>query len=115
MTGSGRGGTGHREYRRNRAVMLAATDLCGICGHGGALTADHIVPDRAWPRDRATGRRLPGFDSLANLRPAHGSMGGRQPNNPCPTCGRMCNQSRGDRPDRRPQSRDWFPDGIPHR
>jgi hypothetical protein len=40
-------------------------------------------------------------------------MGGLQPDNPCPVCGRLCNQSRGNRPDAPTQSRDWFPRGIP--
>jgi hypothetical protein len=96
MTGSGRGGTGARPYRRNRALLLAtAPDVCGICGHGGTLTADHIIPARLWPRG-PDGRPMKGLDDLSNLRRAHGTMGaGRDRLNRCPTCGRLCNQSRG--------------------
>jgi hypothetical protein len=89
---------------------LAATDLCGICHHYGSRTADHIVSDRDWPR-LAGGKRAPGFDDLINLQPAHGTMGSgvNRVHNPCPVCGRLCNQSKGARtpPPRRPQSRNW--------
>ena len=104
---SGRSGTGNAVYRRNRALLLALTDVCGICGHPGSMTADHIIPPARWPRG------VTGLDDITNLRPAHGTMGRTGPHNPCPTCGRLCNQSRGNRATRRPSSRDWFPDGIP--
>lgn len=110
---SGRGGTGAWRYRKNREKLLRESDVCWLCGHGGAQTADHVVVDRDWPRGD-DGRRLPGFDELENLRPAHGSMGNKAPPNYCPTCGRLCNQSRGDRAPgyrratpARPQSRQW--------
>lgn len=108
---SGRGGTGNYRYRRNRGILLATTDRCGICGHPGSKTADHIIDDKHWPRD-AFGKRLPGFDELPNLQPAHGTL---QPGkvNRCPICGRLCNQSRGAREQRRPQTRDWFRVGRP--
>lgn len=114
---SGRGDTGNRRYRTNRAILLSQNQTCGICGHGPAegapaLTADHIVPAKLWPRD-AAGRPLPGLHELTNLRPAHGTLGGGQPDNPCNFCGRYCNQSRGARVAARPASRDWFPQGIP--
>ena len=112
---SGRGGTGNRRYRRNRAVLLAASDVCALCGHPGAQTADHIVSAPAWPRG-ADGKRLPGFDELANLQPAHGSMGaGRdRVQNRCPTCGQLCNQSKGDgrRRQVRQSTRDWYARGA---
>jgi hypothetical protein len=105
---SGRAGTGNAHYRRNRGIVLGQSDRCGLCGHRGARTADHIISDRLWPRDRA-GKRLPGFDELTNLQPAHGTMEpGRL--NPCPTCGQLCNQVKGARVRRRPQTRNWFPD-----
>lgn len=114
MSGSGRSGTGNRRYRTNVAVMLASNDQCGICGHGGSLTGDHIVPAKLWPRG-ADGKPMPGLDDLTNLRPAHGTMGnGRgRVHNPCPTCGRLCNQSRGARATGRPQTQTWFPGGVP--
>lgn len=94
---SGRSGTGHRTYRTNRAAMLAEPggDICAICGHGGATTADHIITYKQWPRDEY-GKMLPGFNARANLRPAHGTMGNNQPPNRCPICKKLCNQSRGD-------------------
>lgn len=110
MTGSGRGGTGNAVYRRNRAILLATTDICRICGHPGAQTADHIVPARFWPRDGA-GKLLPGLDDLSNLGPAHGTMGAGRTvvQNRCPVCGRLCNQSRGTgRAGGRPQTRKWL-------
>lgn len=85
-----------REYARNRARLLATTDLCMLCGHPGATTADHIVPWRAWPR-MENGKLRPGFNSMGNLQAAHGTMGSgpdRQ-HNRCPTCNRLCNQSKG--------------------
>src|SRR5262249_7169485 len=30
-------------YRRNRAAVLASSDVCHLCGLGGADTADHLV------------------------------------------------------------------------
>lgn len=109
---SGRSGTGAYTYRKNRAILLAQNDVCWLCGHPGAQTADHVVVDRDWPRHEVTGKRLPGFDALDNLRPAHGTMGNAAPPNRCLTCGRLCNQSRGDRAPGyvtvlRPQSREW--------
>ena len=97
---SGRSGTGARPYRRNRAVMLAESpDVCGICGHSGTLTADHIIPARLWPRG-PDGRHLPGLNDRANLQRAHGTMGaGRaRVQNRCPICNRLCNQSKGGGP-----------------
>ena len=114
MSGSGRSGTGNRRYRTNRAILLAQNDICGICGHPGALTADHIIPAKLWPRG-ADGKPMPGLNELSNLRPAHGSTGagrGRAVNY-CNFCGRACNQSRGARSTGQPRSRDWFPNGIP--
>lgn len=103
MTGSGRTGTGDWVYRKNRAQILAASDLCWICGHHGARTCDHIIPPKLWPPG------VPGVHGLGNLAPAHGTMGAGKAkvHNPCPTCGRMCNQSKGDRVASRPQSRNW--------
>lgn len=109
MTPSGRSGTGARPYRRNRAAMLAVDDLCRICGHSGAKTADHIIPERLWPRG-ADGKPLPGLDAPGNLQPAHGTLGaGRGRQNRCPTCGRLCNQSRGARiAAPKPATRKWL-------
>jgi hypothetical protein len=113
MSPSGRGGTGNASYRRNRALLLAANETCALCGHGGARTADHIIPDRAWPRG-PDGKRLPGFDDLGNLQPAHGTSGAGRAvlHNRCPTCGKLCNQSKGDgrahRRPVRPQTRRWL-------
>ncbi len=114
MTGSGRAGTGAARYRRNRAILLSASDLCALCLHPGARTADHKIPDRLWPRD-ARGKRRPGFDELGNLQPAHGTMGGGRSrvHNRCPTCGKLCNQSKGDGRTRRgapprPSTREWL-------
>jgi 5-methylcytosine-specific restriction endonuclease McrA len=105
---------GGRPYRRNRAAVLAESDLCALCHHPGAETADHIVPDRLWPRDEH-GRRLPGFNDVDNLQPAHGTMGNVGPHNPCPTCRRLCNQVKGDGTrtgppptTAQPRSRSWY-------
>jgi 5-methylcytosine-specific restriction endonuclease McrA len=65
------------EHERNRALVLAQSRICWLCGHDGADQADDVVP-------KASGGR----STLANLRPAHGTE-------PCPTCGVRCNQRRG--------------------
>jgi len=107
---SGRSGT--PEFQRNRPLVLRASDICGLCGHGGARTVDHIIPKPRWPRD-LYGNLLPGFDGLHNLQPAHGTTGsdatrvGRH--NRCPTCGKLCNQSKGAlRTSVRVRSRNWL-------
>lgn len=64
-------------YRKNRTVLLAHSDVCALCGHTGATTADHRIP-----------LSRGGSHALSNLIPAHGTDG-------CPTCGRKCNQEKG--------------------
>lgn len=61
------GRTGNRRYRRNRAALLAKSDICWLCGKPGADTADHIVP-------YGDG----GSDDLSNLRPAHRSCNSKR-------------------------------------
>lgn len=97
------------EYRRNRRQLLATTDLCHLCGHHGARTADHKIAPREW---FARFGHYRGVDSLANLAPAHGTMGsGRNRlHNRCTQCGRLCNQSRKDRP-LTDLGRDWTTPG----
>jgi hypothetical protein len=117
MTGSGRSGTW--EFQQNRQLILAASDVCGLCGHHGARTVDHIIPKPQWPR-LADGRTLaPGFDGLRNLQPAHGSMGSdrtrKVQHNWCFACdpvnGRLCNQSKGGGQARVRTSRNWYTPG----
>lgn len=112
MSGSGRSGTW--EFQQNRRLVLAASDRCGLCGHNGARTVDHIVPKPDWPR-LADGQLAPGFDSLRNLQPAHGSMGSdrtrKAVHNRCPVCRRLCNQSKGSGRVRVRTSRDWYAPG----
>lgn len=95
-------------YRQARKVVLAESDICGICAHGGARTTDHIITLANWPKDE-NGRLLPGHDAKENLQPAHGTMGAgpNRVHNPCPVCGRLCNQNRGGKPIRHRHSRVW--------
>lgn len=86
-----------RAARKNAAQVLSQSDLCHLCGHYGARTADHIIPARDWPRG-PDGRHLPGLDDVSNLAPAHGTIGNTGQVNRCPDCGRVCNQSRGANP-----------------
>lgn len=77
-----------REYRRNRELVLAASQQCWICGHEGADTADHLISLRDWPEG------VPGFNDISNLAPAHGHAGCQY----CPLENgktRKCNFSRG--------------------
>lgn len=47
-------------WQKLRKAVLAESDVCHLCGGGGADSADHIVP-------KAAG----GTDDLSNLAPAH--------------------------------------------
>lgn len=65
MTQHERDGRVSASWRKLRAAILQATDVCWLCGKHGADTVDHIIP-------LAQG----GTNTLNNLRPAHGK---RQP------------------------------------
>ncbi|WP_432135159.1 HNH endonuclease [Streptomyces sp. bgisy154] len=69
------------EYRRLRARILAASDICIVCGHALADAVDHVIPVSKG------GAKL----DPDNLAPIHGVDG-------CPTCLRKCNSEKGDRP-----------------
>lgn len=69
------------EFRQMRARLLAASDVCIVCGHGASDTADHVIPVSKG------GARL----DPDNLAPIHGVAG-------CPVCLRKCNSEKGDRP-----------------
>ena len=53
-------GLGDPTYRRNRAAVLAASDICHLCGLPGADSVDHLIP-----------RSKGGDNSMSNLAPAH--------------------------------------------
>lgn len=90
-------------YRRNCALTLTTSDRCHLCGHPGAMTVDHIVSVKRW---RALYGTLQGVNDLSNLAPAHGTRG--RVLNACPTCGLVCNQSKGaGAPLPSPRSREW--------
>lgn len=69
------------EFRKIRARILTASDVCIVCGHGAATAIDHVTPVSA-----GGARRDP-----ANLAPIHGVHG-------CPVCLRKCNNEKGNRP-----------------
>jgi len=70
---------GGRAWRSKVALCLATFgDICHLCLHPGATSADHLLP-----------RQHGGTDALENLRPAHSDK------HPCPACGLKCNQVRG--------------------
>lgn len=82
-----KGRTG-RPWRRIRAQVLAASNICWLCGKPGATTVDHVVPVSKLPHDHPLVR------DPANLRPAHTS----------------CNSARGNRTTKGPTlptSRRW--------
>lgn len=82
-------------YRQARARILAESDVCIVCGHGAADAVDHIHPVSKG------GAKL----DPDNLAPIHGVDG-------CPTCGRKCNNEKGNRPLSQVTSlitsRDWY-------
>jgi 5-methylcytosine-specific restriction endonuclease McrA len=71
--------TNTRAQRRANKNILAASDVCHLCGHPGADAVDHKIP-------LARG----GTDTLDNKGPAHHDV-------PCPTCGHRCNREKGAR------------------
>lgn len=89
------------EFRQMRARLLAESDVCIVCGHGAADTADHVIPV-----SKGGARRDPD-----NLAPIHGVAG-------CPICLRKCNNEKGSRPlaevTQLVTSVDWFagPRGV---
>lgn len=89
------------EFRQMRARLLAHSDVCIMCGHAGSQAADHVIPVARG------GARL----DPDNLAPIHGTDG-------CPTCGRKCNNDKGDKLlseiQRLVTSVDWFagPDAV---
>jgi 5-methylcytosine-specific restriction endonuclease McrA len=90
--GSSQGPNGHR-YREARRAVLAQSDTCHLCGHGGADQADHLA-------SRSLNPEIDVADP-SNLAPAHGVKG-------CPTCGEKCNQVKGNGTLTRPvSSRAW--------
>jgi 5-methylcytosine-specific restriction endonuclease McrA len=92
-----KGGPTGRPWRRARARVLAASDVCYLCAHPGAGAVDHVISRKLRP-DLAL--------DPANLRPVHGSL------SRCPVCRRACNEEKGERAtltERRPprQSMPW--------
>jgi 5-methylcytosine-specific restriction endonuclease McrA len=73
-----RNGSTRRGRTQNRRI-LAASDICHLCGHPGADAVDHVIP-----------LKRGGPDTAANKRPAHHD-------NPCPVCGERCNRAKGAR------------------
>lgn len=79
--------SGRKRQDRNRRI-LAASDVCHICGHPGSDAVDHVVP----LNPRAGGQV--GTEDPSNLRPAHHDVD-------CATCGRRCNREK--------SNKDWAP------
>jgi 5-methylcytosine-specific restriction endonuclease McrA len=72
-----------KAWKRIVATVIDHYDgICWLCGHPGALQADHVL-------QYAEG----GDDSITNLRPAHGTANTQK--NRCLTCGLNCNNIRG--------------------
>jgi hypothetical protein len=86
-----------RPWRRTRASVLATSTVCWLCGHEGAGDVDHDPP-----RDELLAHGLDPEDPRF-LRPAHGAS------SRCRTCGRCCNQVKGNRDHlpKRTNSRAW--------
>ena len=82
--------SGWKRQQRNRRI-LAASNICHICGHAGADAVDHV---RALGRAKDAAEAAKLDTDPANLKPAHHDV-------PCPTCGERCNRSKG--------MKDWAP------
>lgn len=89
-------------YRKIRARILATSNVCIVCGHGGSDAVDHVIPVARG------GARL----DPQNMGPIHGVDG-------CPVCLRKCNNEKGDKPlaevRRLVTSRDWYAGPQPAR
>lgn len=72
---------GYRWEVWRTGVFARYGDQCHLCGHGGADSADHLVPLSVWGNQP--------YDPRLS-RPAHGVAG-------CNECGLKCNSSRGNR------------------
>lgn len=92
-------GRSTRTFRRARGAVLAQSDGCVVCGHGGSDSVDHVIPLSERP-DLA--------DDPENLAPCH--------HEPCPTCGQRCNNLKGTKALADVvvinASRDWFADPL---
>ena len=77
--------TNTRAIRERNRRILAASDVCHLCGHPGSDAVDHVTP---WIVCKQQGIDP---DTPDNLRPAHHTE-------PCPTCGIKCNRVKSDRP-----------------
>jgi 5-methylcytosine-specific restriction endonuclease McrA len=77
-------GPDSRAWRRLRKRVLAASDLCILCGHPLAGDAHHIIPRSLRPDLEL---------DPSNVAPAHGAL------SRCPWCNRACNSEQGDRLD----------------
>jgi 5-methylcytosine-specific restriction endonuclease McrA len=62
------GRAGHR-WRTIRAQVLEQSNVCHLCGKGGADTVDHVIPLSVAPELA---------HDMANLRPAHKSCNSRR-------------------------------------
>jgi len=71
--------TNTRAQQRENKRILAASDVCHLCGHPGSDAVDHVIPLNPQPGHQA------GTDTPDNKRPAHHAK-------PCPTCGIKCNR-----------------------
>lgn len=67
---------GRTRQRINRKI-LAASDICHLCGHPGADAVDHVIP-----------LSRGGTEDLSNKKPAHHDVY-------CETCGHRCNRDKG--------------------
>lgn len=85
-------------WRRARALCLAASDICHLCGHGGAGEADHHPLSIAELLDAGLNP-----DDPQHLKPAHGTSAR------CETCGIACNQAKNTKgyTIKTTSSRDW--------
>ncbi len=88
-------GRSGRPWREAKRQLHATTQICHLCGHGGAYEADHVPP-------RKVLLQL-GLDpnDMRYLRAAHGSSC------PCPVCGQRCNQVKGDREGIQRMTSEW--------
>jgi 5-methylcytosine-specific restriction endonuclease McrA len=75
-----------RAQQKANKALLAASDVCWLCGHPGADAVEHKIPLAT----ATTPQEYAHLDQGWNKAPAHHTLA-------CPTCGIKCNRVKSDK------------------